>query len=167
MSDKTFNVLFIDTGNSARSIFGEAILKRIGAGRFNAFSAGSDGAGDIHPWTLDLLKNLNHPVDDLTSKSWSRFTGPGAQPMDFIFFVCDNAMNKAMQSTAARFAGEPMIAAWGIDDPTIVEGSEAQKRQAFADAYAQLNRRLEIFVNLPIQALDRMNIEKQIGAIGR
>jgi len=167
MSDKTYNVLFVDTNNSARSIIGEAILKRLGVGRFSAYSAGSEGYGTIHPYTLDLLRNLNHPVDDLRSKTWTEFTGFGAPTMDFIFFVCDNAMNRAMQSTAPRFTGEPMIAPWGVPDPTLVEGSEAEKRHAFADVYGQLTRRLEIFVNLPIQGLDRLTIEKRIGEMGR
>lgn len=129
MADRTYNVLFLCTGNSARSIFGEAILNKAGTGRFKAFSAGSRPAGAVHPYALDLLRQLDHPVSDLRSKAWDEFSAPGAPQMDFVFTVCDDAAAEV----CPVWPGQPMSAHWGILDPVKVEGTEAEKRLAFAD----------------------------------
>ncbi|NIA70668.1 arsenate reductase ArsC [Pelagibius litoralis] len=158
MTDRVYNVLILCTGNSARSIMAESILNRVGAGRFKAYSAGSHPAGRVHPYAIDLLKSLNHPVDHLASKSWDVFAGEGAPRMDFVFTVCDNAAGEA----CPLWPGAPMRAHWPFRDPAAAEGSEAQKRQVFADVYGQIHKRAEIFVNLPMSALDKLSLQKRL-----
>lgn len=162
MSDKIFNVLFLCTGNSARSILAEAILNRVGSGRFRAFSAGSRPKGAVHPYALDLLARLNHDTDFARSKDWAEFAAPGAPEMDFVFTVCDNAANEA----CPVWPGQPMTAHWGIPDPAAAEGTEAEKRLAFADAYRMLDNRISIFVNLPLASLDRLTLQRRLEEIG-
>lgn len=163
MTDQNYNVLFLCTGNSARSIIAEAILKREGRGRFNAWSAGSQPSGQVHPYAADLLRNLNHDISDARSKNWDEFAAPDAPEMHFVFTVCDNAANEV----CPVWPGQPMSAHWGIPDPAAVEGSEAVKRQAFADAYRMMNNRISIFINLPLASLDRLALQKRLDDIGK
>jgi len=158
-----FNVLFLCTGNSARSILAEACLNREGRGRFTAYSAGSHPKGDVHPMAIELLKRANHETSGLRSKSWDEFAAPGAPRVDFVFTVCDSA---AAESCPV-WPGQPMTAHWGVPDPAAVEGSDTEKSLAFADAYRMLNNRISIFVNLPIASLDRLALQKRISDIGR
>lgn len=162
MNDKTYNVLFLCTGNSARSIMAESILNRVGAGRFKAYSAGSHPTGRVHPYAIDLLTKLNHPVDHLSSKSWDVFAGEGAPDMDFVFTVCDNAAGEV----CPVWPGAPMRAHWPFQDPAAAEGSEAEKRQVFADVYGQIHRRADIFVNLPMSSLDKLALQKRLDEMG-
>ena len=163
MSEKVFNVLFLCTGNSARSIIAESILNRYGQGRFKAFSAGSHPKGKVHPYTIDLLRNLNYVTDGLRSKSWDELAVPGAPELDFVFTVCDDAANE----TCPIWPGQPMTAHWGLPDPAAVEGSEAEKRVAFADTSRMLTNRISIFTSLPIASLDRLSLQKRLDEIGR
>ena len=163
MSDQVFNVLFLCTGNSARSIIGEAILNRVGAGRFRAFSAGSHPKGEVHPYTLQLLQGLNHDTSFARSKSWDEFAAPGAPQMDFVFTVCDDAAEEA----CPVWPGQPMTAHWGVPDPAAVEGTEAERHFAFADTYRMLNNRISIFTSLPLSSLDRLALQKRLDQIGR
>ncbi len=158
-----YNVLFLCTGNSARSIIAEAIMNRLGAPRFKAYSAGSQPKGEVHPYTIDLLRSLNHKVDDFRSKSWDEFAGPDAPPLDFVFTVCDSAAAEA----CPIWPGQPMSAHWGVPDPAAVEGIEAVKRAAFADTYRMMHQRISIFTNLPIASLDRLSLQKSLDDIGR
>ncbi len=162
MSQETFNVLFLCTGNSARSILAEAILNRVGQGRFKAFSAGSQPRGEVHPYALQLLKTLNHDTSFARSKSWEEFAAPGAPEMNFVFTVCDNAANE----TCPVWPGQPMTAHWGVPDPAAAEGTEAEKHLAFADAYRMLNNRISIFTSLPMNTLDRLALQKRLDEIG-
>jgi arsenate reductase (thioredoxin) len=157
-----FNVLFLCTGNSARSILAEAILAREGLGKFNAYSAGSQPKGTVHPFALDLLKKMNHPTEHLRSKSWDEFAAPGAPELDFVFTVCDNAASE----TCPIWPGQPMTAHWGIPDPAAAEGTEVERRLAFADAYRLMSNRISIFVNLPLQSLDRLSLQKRLTELG-
>lgn len=161
--DRPYNVLFLCTGNSARSILAEAILNKIGKGKFAAYSAGSMPKGEVHPQSIALLKRLGFPTDGLRSKSWSEFSKPDAPPLDFVFTVCDNAANEV----CPVWPGQPMTAHWGVPDPAAVEGSEAQIVQAFRDAFTILQRRIELFANLPVKSLDRMSLKKHLDQIGR
>jgi arsenate reductase (thioredoxin) len=163
MADKIFNVLFICTGNSARSILAEAILNREGRGRFRAFSAGSYPKGAVHPYALDLLRRMNHPTDTLRSKSWDEFARADGPQLDFAFTVCDNAAGEV----CPIWPGQPMTAHWGLPDPAAVEGNEAEKRAAFADAYRMITNRISIFVNLPLTSLDKLTLQKRLDEIGR
>jgi protein-tyrosine-phosphatase len=163
MAEEIFNVLFICTGNSARSILAEAILNREWRGRFRAFSAGSHPKGRVHAYALDLLKRMNYPVESLRSKSWDEFAQAGAPALDFAFTVCDNAAGEV----CPVWPGQPMTAHWGLPDPAAVEGSEAVKRAAFADTYRLLNNRISIIVNLPIASLDKLSLQKRLDEIGR
>lgn len=163
MPDRPFNVLFLCTGNSARSIIAEAILKREGLGHFNAFSAGSHPRGQVHPFALDLLHKLNYPIDGFRSKSWDEFAVPGAPKMDFVFTVCDDAASEV----CPVWPGQPMTAHWGVPDPAAAEGSEAERRVAFADAYRMLNNRISIFVSLPLAKLDRLSLQTKLSEIGK
>lgn len=163
MSDQVFNVLFLCTGNSARSIIAEAILNREGLGRFKAYSAGSHPKGEVHPYTLQLLKTANHDVSAARSKNWDEFATPDAPKMDFVFTVCDDAANEA----CPVWPGQPMTAHWGVPDPAAVEGTDAEKHFAFADTYRMLNNRISIFVNLPMKSLDRLALQKRLDEIGR
>jgi arsenate reductase len=158
-----YNVLFLCTGNSARSILAEAALNRLGAGRFKAFSAGSLPAGQVNPYALDLLRNQNFPTADLRSKSWDEFAEPGAPKMDFVFTVCDNAANEV----CPIWPGQPMSAHWGVPDPAAVAGSEAVKRAAFAETLRFMNNRISTFVSLPLTSLDRMTLKKRLDDIGK
>ncbi|MEJ8571944.1 arsenate reductase ArsC [Microbaculum marinum] len=157
-----YNVLFLCTGNSARSIIAEAIMNRLGRPRFTAFSAGSHPKPAPHPYALDLLRGLNHPVEGLRSKSWDEFAGPDAPPMDFVFTVCDNAANEP----CPIWPGQPMSAHWGLPDPAAVEGPEAVRRAAFADTYRMLHQRLSIFLSLPLRSLDRLALQERLDTIG-
>ena len=158
-----FNVLFLCTGNSARSILAESIMNREGKGKFVGFSAGSQPKGQVHPFAIDLLKKMNYPTDQLRSKDWQEFAAPGAPEMDFVFTVCDNAANEV----CPVWPGQPMSAHWGIPDPAAVEGTEVVQRLAFADAYRHLNNRISIFTSLPIQSLDKLSLQKRLDEIGR
>ena len=158
-----YNVLFLCTGNSARSIMAEAILNRAGQGKFRAFSAGSQPKGQIHPYTLDLLRKLNYDVTGMRSKSWKEFSGPGAPKLDFVFTVCDNAA----QETCPVWPGQPMTAHWGVPDPNAATGNEAEVRLAFADALRMLTNRINIFVSLPLRSLDQLTLQRQLDAIGK
>lgn len=161
--EKIYNVLFLCTGNSARSILAEAILNREGRGRFRAWSAGSHPKGKPHPYALDLLSKLNHDTAFARSKSWSEFAEPGAPAMDFVFTVCDSAAAEV----CPVWPGQPMSAHWGIPDPAAVEGSEAERRQAFTEAYRLLLNRISIFTSLPMRSLDRLSLQRRLDEIGR
>lgn len=163
MSEKPYNVLFLCTGNSARSILAEAILNRVGQGRFKAYSAGSQPKGEVHPYALDLLKSLNHDTGFARSKSWEEFAAPGAPEMNFVFTVCDNAANES----CPVWPGQPMTAHWGVPDPAAAEGTEAERRLAFADAYRMLNNRISIFTSLPINMVDTLALQRRLDEIGR
>jgi arsenate reductase len=158
-----YNVLFLCTGNSARSIIAEAILNRAGRGRFKAFSAGSQPKGKINPRTLDLLRKFNYDVSTLRSKSWAEFARAGAPNLDFVFTVCDNAAGEA----CPLWPGQPITAHWGIPDPAAANGTEAEIALAFKDAYRMLNRRIDLFLALPIQKLDRLVLTTRLKEIGR
>lgn len=163
MTDRPFNVLFLCTGNSARSIFGEAILAREGLGKFKAYSAGSQPRGEVHPYTLELLRHLNHPTKGIRSKSWDEFAKPEAPLLDFVFTVCDDAAKEV----CPVWPGQPMSAHWGVPDPAAVEGTEAERRLAFAESYRMLKNRISAFVNLPIASLDRLSLKTKLDAIGK
>jgi protein-tyrosine-phosphatase len=158
-----FNVLFLCTGNSARSIMGEAILNREGQGRFKAYSAGSHPRGDVNPNTLKLLQSLNYDVSGFRSKSWDEFARPGAPEFDFVFTVCDDAAGEA----CPVWPGQPMTAHWGIDDPARATGTEAEVSFAFKEAYRLLYQRATIFAALPIASLDRLALGHKLREIGR
>ncbi len=160
---KPFNVLFLCTGNSARSIMAEAILNREGRANFRAFSAGSQPKGSVHPYALDLLRKLNFNVGGFRSKSWSEFARPDAPQLDFVFTVCDNAAAEA----CPVWPGQPMTAHWGVPDPAAAAGNEAEIRLAFADTFRMLNNRISIFVSLPIRSLDWLALQKQLESIGK
>jgi arsenate reductase (thioredoxin) len=161
-TDKVFNVLFLCTGNSARSILAEAILNHTGKGRFRAFSAGSHPGGKVNPFAIDLLNRNGMAVADLRSKSWDEFAAPGAPHIDFVFTVCDNAAGEV----CPVWPGKPMTAHWGIEDPAAVEGSDDDKRRAFLKAFTEMNRRISLFVNLPLAKLDAMAIKRELDNIG-
>jgi protein-tyrosine-phosphatase len=162
MAEK-FNVLFLCTGNSARSVIAEAILNRIGMGQFRAFSAGSHPKGHVHPETVRLLQSLHYETSALRSKSWSEFADPGAPLLDFVFTVCDNAAGE----TCPVWPGQPMTAHWGIPDPAQATGTPAEIALAFKEAYRMLERRLGIFVSLPLRSLDRLSLQSKLRDIGR
>jgi arsenate reductase len=163
MSEKPYNVLFLCTGNSARSILAECVLNRVGKGRFKAHSAGSFPKGEVHPYALELLKRQNYPTEYLRSKSWNEFAGPGAEPLDFVFTVCDNAAGEV----CPVWPGQPMTAHWGLPDPAAVEGTETEKRVAFAETLRMLYNRIGVFVNLPIRSLDKLSLQRRLHSIGR
>ena len=162
MAASRYNVLFLCTGNSARSILAEVLLNHWGKGRFRAFSAGSFPKGAVHPMALDQLGAAGLPVTGLRSKSWSEFAEPGAPVMDFVFTVCDQAAGEV----CPIWPGNPINAHWGVPDPAAVEGTEAQRVQAFRDAYRQLEARIKLFVALPIDKLDRMAVRREVEHIG-
>ena len=161
MTDQTYNVLFLCTGNSARSIMAETILNREGRGRFRAFSAGSYPKGAVHPAALDLLEELHIPAEGLRSKSWDEFAKPGAPELNFVFTVCDDAAGEV----CPVWPGQPMTAHWGIEDPAAVEG-EGQKR-AFWAAYQALQRRIQLFLALPIDSIDELSLQSRLKEIGK
>ena len=160
---KVYNVLFLCTGNSARSIMAEAILNRAGQGNFRAFSAGSQPKGHVHPYTLDLLRKLHFDVSKLRSKSWLEFSQSNSPKLDFVFTVCDNAAGEA----CPYWPGQPMTAHWGVPDPAAATGTEAEIRFAFADTLRMLTNRINIFVSLPLAKLDHLSLQKQLEAIGK
>jgi arsenate reductase len=161
--DRVYNVLFLCTGNSARSILAEAILNRVGSGRFNAYSAGSHPKGQVHPYSLQLLKSLNYDTSFARSKPWDEFATPDAPKMDFVFTVCDDAANEA----CPVWPGQPMTAHWGVPDPATAEGTDAEKHLAFAEAYRMLNNRISIFISLPMNVIDKLALQKRLDEIGR
>lgn len=163
MSARPYNVLFLCTGNSARSIFAEVQLRVLGRGRFNAFSAGSHPAGKVHPMTLRLLENMRLPTDGLSSKSWDEFAGPKAAEMDFVFTVCDQAAGEQ----CPFWPGQPMTAHWGVPDPAAVEGDDEHRMRAFRDAAVTLKKRIELFISLPIEKLERLGLQAKVTDIGR
>jgi protein-tyrosine-phosphatase len=158
-----YNVLFLCTGNSARSIIAEALLNRAGQGNFRAFSAGSQPKDEVHPYTLDLLRKLHFDVKGLRSKSWLEFSQPDSPQLDFVFTVCDNAAGEA----CPYWPGQPMTAHWGVPDPVAATGTEAEIRLAFADTLRMLTNRINIFVSLPLAKLDRLSLQAQLDAIGK
>ena len=163
MSDRVYNVLFLCTGNSARSVLAEAQLNFLGGGRFQAYSAGSHPKPEVNPFTLELLTRMGLPTEGLRTKSWEEFAKPEAPVMDFVFTVCD----QAAAEQCPIWPGQPMSAHWGVPDPAAVEGSDEAKRRAFKDAAASLRKRLEIFVSLPIASLERIALQKEVTAIGK
>jgi arsenate reductase (thioredoxin) len=163
MADRPFNVLFLCTANSARSIMAEAILNKIGADKFRAFSAGSQPRGRINPHALQLLRSLGYDISGFRSKSWSEFAEPGAPLLDFVFTVCDNAAGEV----CPHWPGQPMTAHWGVPDPALATGNEAEVRFAFADTLRMLTNRINIFVSLPLKSLDQLTLQKQLEAIGK
>jgi len=162
MTDRIFNVLFLCTGNSARSILAEAILNHVGKGRFRAYSAGSHPAGKVNPFVLELLASQQHPVEDLNSKNWDIFALPDAPHLDFVITVCDNAAGEV----CPVWPDQPMTAHWGIEDPAAVEGDNEAKRQAVSTAFRLLTRRISLFTSLPIAKLDAMSLKKELDGIG-
>lgn len=163
MPEPVYNVLFLCTGNSARSILAEAILNREGQGRFRAFSAGSRPGPAPHPYTLDLLKGLNHDTSFVRSKSWDEFAAPDAPKMDFVFTVCDSAAAEE----CPFWPGQPATAHWGLPDPARAEGTEAERRLAFAETYRMLRARIAAFTSLPLATLDRMALQRRLDEIGK
>jgi arsenate reductase len=163
VTDRPYNVLFLCTGNSARSIVAEAILNKLGTGKFRAYSAGSQPRGQVHPETLRLLKGLDYDPSVLRSKSWNEFAKPGAPPLDFAFTVCDNAAGE----TCPVWPGQPMTAHWGVPDPAEARGTPAQVALAFKDAYRMLYQRIGVFTALPIGSLDQLSLQSKLKEIGR
>lgn len=161
-AESTYNVLFLCTGNSARSILGEALLNELGKGRFRGYSAGSHPKGEVHPLAIEVLKANEIPTDGLRSKSWDEFAGPDAPTMNFVFTVCDNAAGE----TCPIWPGRPMTAHWGIEDPAAVDGPEFRRRAAFEDAFRFMRNRIEAFVSLPLQSIDNMALAARLKGIG-
>jgi arsenate reductase len=162
MTDRVFNVLFLCTGNSGRSILAEAILRKVGADRFNAYSAGSRPKGIVNPFALKELESLGYSTEGLRSKSWDEFSGPNAPVMDFVFTLCDNAARE----TCPVWPGQPITAHWGIEDPAAVEGTDIQKQAAFALAARYIKNRISAFTSLPIKSLDKMSLNAKLREIG-
>jgi len=163
MVERIYNALFLCTGNSARSIFGEALLNKLGHGRFRAYSAGSHPRGEVNPHTSALLRRLHFPTNGLRSKTWDEFAKPGAPKLDFVVTVCDSA---AAESRPI-WPGPPMTAHWGVPDPAAVAGSEEQIARAFSDAFLHLRRRISLFVSLPLEKLNRLSLQERLDDIGR
>ena len=163
MKDLPFNVLFLCTGNSARSILAEALVSHWGRGRFRGFSAGSAPKGKVHPIALELLKHMKMPTEGMRSKSWDEFAKAGAPTLDFVFTVCDNAAAE----TCPVWPGQPMTAHWGVADPAAVDGSDTEKWLAFRQAFRELESRIKIFTSLPIKSLDRVKLQQRLREIGQ
>ncbi len=163
MPDKIYNVLFLCTGNTARSVLAEGILRKDGAGRFNAYSAGSQPKGVVNPFALKVLDAYGYPTDAYRSKSWDEFAAPGAPVMDFVFTVCDSAAGEA----CPFWPRQPMTAHWGIEDPAAVEGTDMQKEAAFVTAFRQMRNRISAFAALPVKSLDRLSLKARLDAIGQ
>jgi protein-tyrosine-phosphatase len=163
MTERVFNVLFLCTGNSARSILAESILNQMGKGRFRAFSAGSHPTGQVNPFAVEALKKNRFPVSDLRSKSWDEFAKPDAPMLDFVFTVCD----KAAGEVCPFWPGQPMTAHWGIEDPAAVEGDDSAKRNAMLKAFHLLNRRISILLSLPLAKLDGITLQRKLDDIGK
>lgn len=163
MTDRPYNVLFLCTGNSARSILAEALINHWGRGKFVGFSAGSHPKGAVNPIALQLLTHMRLPTSHLRSKSWDEFAQPGAQPLDFVFTVCDNAAGEV----CPYWPGQPMTAHWGVEDPAAVEGTDTDKWLAFRQTFSQLENRIKIFASLPLKTLDRIKLQENLDAIGK
>jgi protein-tyrosine-phosphatase len=163
VSDRVLNVLFLCTGNSARSIIAECIMNRLGKGKFRGFSAGSQPKGEVHPYARQMLDQLNYDTSGLRSKSWNEFAAPKGPKLDFVFTVCDNAANEA----CPYWPGQPVSAHWGLPDPAAVTGTESEKRLAFADTHRMLYQRISIFTSLPLASLDKLSLQRQLDEIGR
>ena len=163
MADRPYNVLFLCTGNSARSILAESLLNHWGKGRFRAYSAGSFPKGHVHPISIALLTQLKLPTGGLRSKSWDEFSAQGAPPLDFIITVCDDAAGEV----CPVWPGQPMTAHWGVEDPAAIEGSNASKWAAFRQTLMALENRIKLFINLPVATLDKMTLQRRIEAIGK
>jgi protein-tyrosine-phosphatase len=163
VTDRPYNVLFLCTGNSARSVLAEAILNHRGGGRFKACSAGSHPVGRVNPFAVDLLRQAGIETAGLRSKSWDEFAAPGAPPLDFVFTVCDNAAGEV----CPMWPGQPMTAHWGLPDPAAVPGSDEDKARAFRDTYVMLDRRIGLFTSLPIASLDQLSLGERVREIGR
>lgn len=163
MTDRPYNVLFLCTGNSARSILAEALINQSGQGKFRGFSAGSHPKGQVNRIALQLLKKMSLPTQGLRSKSWDEFAAVGAPPLDFVFTVCDDAAGEM----CPYWPGQPMTAHWGVPDPAAVEGSETEKWLAFRDTFRMLDNRIKIFTSLPLASFDRMKLQQRLDAIGR
>ena len=160
---KVYNVLILCTGNSARSILGEALFNTLGAGRFKAYSAGSHPTGRVNPFAVEQIAELGYPTDGLRSKSWDEFAAPGAPELDFVITVCDNAAGEV----CPLWPGSPVTAHWGFPDPAAIEGTDDQKRAAFAQTLRQIRSRVQLFLSLPIESLDRMAVESRMREIGK
>jgi len=163
MTDNPLNVLFLCTHNSARSIIAECVINRLGNGRFKGYSAGSQPSGRIHPYALDLLRQLNYATANLRSKPWDEFAVAGAPELDFVFTVCDSAANEP----CPVWPGQPMSAHWGLPDPSAAEGSESERRLAFAETHRMLYQRIGIFTALPLASLDKLSLQKRLDDIGQ
>ena len=163
MANRVYNVLFVCTGNSARSIIAEGLMNAAARGRFKAYSAGSHPTGVVNPFALEALAEVRIPTDGFRSKSWDEFSGPGAPPLDFVMTVCDRAAGE----TCPFWPGQPMTAHWGVPDPAAVVGSDEEKRKAFRETAVTLKRRIDLMLALPMQSLDSMTIEHEVKDIGR
>ncbi|MEO6078588.1 MAG: arsenate reductase ArsC [Steroidobacteraceae bacterium] len=163
MNERPYNVLFLCTGNSARSILAESLINHWGRGKFLGFSAGSHPKGEVHPIAIELLRRMKMPAEGLRSKSWDEFAAPGAPALDFVFTVCDNAAGEV----CPYWPGQPMTAHWGVEDPAAVEGAEAEKWIAFRQAFNQLENGIKIFTSLPLRTLDRIKLQETLNAIGK
>jgi len=163
MSERTYNVLFLCTGNSARSILAEGILRKDGASRFQSFSAGSFPKGSVNPLALKVLDSYEYPTDGMRSKSWQEFSAAGAPAMDFVFTVCDDAASE----TCPVWPGHPITAHWGITDPAAVEGTYIEKETAFVTAFRHLKNRISLFTNLPLKSIDEISLQAKLRAIGK
>ena len=163
MPDKVYNVLFLCTGNSARSILAESIMRKDGGGRFRSFSAGSQPKGEINPFAFKVLKAASYPIDGMRSKSWLEFAKPNAPVMDFVFTVCDNAAGE----TCPVWPGQPLSAHWGIEDPAAVQGTDIDKEAAFVAALRHLRNRISIFMNLPLRSIDQLSLTTKLREIGK
>jgi arsenate reductase len=157
------NVLFLCTHNSARSIIAECVINRLGDGKFKGYSAGSQPSGTVHPYTMDLLRHLNYETSALRSKSWEEFTAPDAPQLDFVFTVCDDAANEV----CPVWPGQPMSAHWGLPDPSAAQGTEGERRFAFADTHRMLYQRIGVFTNLPLASLSGLSLQRRLDDIGR
>ncbi len=163
MTERTYNVLFLCTGNSARSILAESIINKLGKGKFRGFSAGSHPKGQVHPMALALLQKLDYPTDNLRSKNWDEFATADAPRLDFVFTVCGNAAGEV----CPHWPGQPMTAHWGIPDPAAVAGAEVEKSLAFREAFRSMETRIKLFLSLPLASIDRMRLKEHLDAIGR
>jgi arsenate reductase len=162
MTDRPFNVLILCTGNSARSILGEALINHWGRGKFVGYSAGSTPKGQVHPIALELLRQLKFPTEGLRSKSWDEFAAPGAPPLDFVFTVCDNAAGES----CPYWPGQPMTAHWGLEDPAAVQGPETERWLAFRKTFRELESRIKVFTSLPIRSLDKAKLQARLNELG-
>lgn len=162
MSDPTYHVLFLCTGNTARSVLAEGLLRQLGKGRFRAYSAGSQPKGVVNPFAVKVLGTYGYPIDGYRSKSWDEFSGPDAPVMDFVFTVCDSAAGE----TCPFWPGQPMTAHWGIPDPAAVEGTDIEKEAAFVTAFKQMRNRIEVFTALPLKSIDAMTLGAKLKDIG-